>query len=151
MIRDGIMREVTSAGGVVWRLGSDGVVEIVVCSLREPLSWRLPKGTPDSGESVEQTALREVREETGLQVRSHGYIDSVDYEFNGYEDGVRYHKVVHFYLMTAVGGDVSLHDNEFDFVEWVASDEAARTLTFDTEAYIVQKAVSMVVREACAD
>ena len=57
-----------SAGGVVFRHGSDGV-EIVLCGRTAERLWALPKGTPEPDESLEQTALSEVREETGLQIK----------------------------------------------------------------------------------
>jgi 8-oxo-dGTP pyrophosphatase MutT (NUDIX family) len=72
-----------SAGGIVIRY-EDGVPHLVVGSRRrEPdgVTWTLPKGTPESGETVEQTALREVAEETGLQVRITEPLDSIEYWF----------------------------------------------------------------------
>ena len=69
-----------SAGGVVYRTDG-GNPEIVVCGRDSPPIWGLPKGTPDPGESHEQTAVREVEEETGLTVELEGLIDSIDYWF----------------------------------------------------------------------
>ena len=77
----------------------------------------LPKGTPEPGESEVQTALREVREETGLEVESQGRIGSINYWFADSKQDVRFNKTVHFYLMLPTGGDLSLHDDEFDAVE----------------------------------
>ena len=67
------------------------------------------------------------------------------------EDGARCHKVVHFYLMRPVGGDISWHDDEFDFVRWAPLDDACGTLTYDNEVDIVQKGVSMVEPGVRAD
>ena len=140
--------DLVSAGGVVYRLGARGGVEVAVCGLDYPKSWRLPKGTPDAGETTLQTALRETREETGLEVESEGYIDVVEYVFRRASDGARCRKRVHFYLMRPVGGDMSMHDHEFDFVRWMNVEDACRTLTHGNEVDIVQKGVSMVEERA---
>ena len=131
-----------SAGGVVARPLVDGF-EIVLCGRRQPRLWALPKGTPERGESREETALREVSEETGLQVRTNGPIDSVVYWFTRPSDGVLCHKTVHFYLMEAIGGDTAGHDREFDEVQWFEAEEALRAMTYENEAGIVQKSLSM--------
>ena len=138
----------TSAGGVVYRFDRSGQLQVAICGLRYPESWRLPKGTPDPGETQRQTALREVREETGLNVEPQEYIDNIDYWFVRAQDGVRCHKVVHFYLMKPVGGDLDSHDHEFDFVKWAPVEEACESLTYESEVDIVRKGVSMVEQKA---
>ena len=143
--------ELMSAGGVVYRTDTTGRVEVVICGRTYPEIWGLPKGTPDVGETEEQTALREVREETGLEVVTESYIDSIDFWFVRAVDGARCHKMVHFYLMRPVGGDVSRHDHEFDFVRWAQTDDACESLTYDNEVDIVQKGVSMVEQGVRAD
>lgn len=140
--------ELVSAGGVVYRMDARGGVDVAVCGRAYPESWRLPKGTPDKGETTLQTALRETREETGLEVESEGYIGGVEYAFRRASDGARCRKSVHFYLMRPVGGDMSMHDHEFDFVKWMNAEEACRTLTHGNEVDIVQKGVSMVEERA---
>ena len=137
------VENLVSAGGVVHRMGAEGV-EVVVCGLSEPQIWQLPKGTPDAGETREQTARREAEEETGLQVEIDEFIESIDYWFAA--DGVRYHKTVYFYLMSATGGDVSLHDHEFDTALWVPVEEALETLSYDNEVRVVQKGAALVSR-----
>lgn len=130
-----------SAGGVVYRRKRDEI-EIVLCGHRNPENWRLPKGTPDPGETRKETALREVQEETGLDVAIEGCLDSVQYWFNA--DGVRNHKTVHFYLMGATGGSIDNHDPEFDMVQWFKADEAEKTLTYETEVAVVRQAINLV-------
>ena len=68
----------------------------------------------------EETALREVEEETGLEVRITGALDSIEYWF--VQSGTRIHKTVHYFLMEPTGGDLAAHDHEFDEVRWIPFD-----------------------------
>jgi len=134
----------TSAGGIVVRHES-GQPWLVVGGRRrerDGRTWTLPKGTPNEGESREQTALREVEEETGLAVRITGTLDSIEYSF--VQSGTRIHKTVHYFLMEAIGGDLGAHDHEFDEVRWISFDAAATMLTFETERALVAKAARLL-------
>lgn len=161
-----------SAGGVVFRLasmrspdidfaqqrlGSSGVYEessgadegsysmdVVLVGRSQTGIWTLPKGTPHSGETVEQVAVREVQEETGLQVQLITYIGSISYSF--VRDQVRYHKRVRHFLLEAVGGDTTLHDHEYDLVQWFSLHEACRRLTYQNEVSILNQAEEMLPR-----
>ena len=147
MRRNTRVKQMVSAGGVVYRLHNDEV-EVVVCGLESPGIWGLPKGTPNPGETRQETALREVTEETGLEVEIEDFISSIDYWFVSSDDGTRCHKTVFFFLMSAIGGAVSLHDQEFDVVEWVPAESALNTLTYENEVRIVRKGLSMVKKKA---
>ncbi len=131
----------TSAGGVVFRR-TDLSAEVVICGRDSDGVWGLPKGTPDAGESLEQTAEREVTEETGLQVRIVDKVGVVEYWFS--RNGVRYHKWVHHYLLEALGGSTAGHDHEYDRVEWRPIEVAMKTLSFKNEVDIVKKARQMI-------
>lgn len=133
------IRNATAAGGVVMR-GAGEDAEVVLAGRVSDRTWVFPKGTPDDGETTEETALREVREETGLDVEIVRPIGSVEYWFA--VPGERVHKLVHFYLMNAVGGDVSRHDHEYDEVRWVPVAEARRLLSFDTYRDILDRALA---------
>ncbi len=110
----------------------------------EEVRWSLAKGTPDAGETMEETALREVREETGLDVEMQAPIKSIDYWFADRGGDVRYHKTVHFYLMVPVGGDTSLHDPEFDVVEWFPSERALEVLQYANEVEVLRRALELI-------
>ena len=131
----------TSAGGVVCRV-RDGVLEAVLCGRDNPRKWSLPKGTPEEGESVEETALREVCEETGLQVAIDAPVGSITYWFMLPRDGVRCRKVVHYFLMRAVGGSTEEHDAEFDEVRWFPVEEALSLMQYPNEARTLEKALA---------
>jgi 8-oxo-dGTP pyrophosphatase MutT (NUDIX family) len=131
----------TSAGGVVHRSVEDRH-EIVVVHRRAPVLWALPKGTPDSGETLEETALRETREETGLEVEIEAPISSIRYFF--VRGSTRFHKTVHFFLMRPMGGALELHDEEFDEVRWASAPEALALLTHATERSVVERALKLI-------
>lgn len=102
-------------------------------------SWSLPKGTPDGNETPEETALREVTEETGLKVRILDTIGDIHYRF--VRDGHRIHKTVHYYLMEATGGDLADHDHEFAEVGWFEIAEAEVLMCFPTERDVLARAL----------
>jgi 8-oxo-dGTP pyrophosphatase MutT (NUDIX family) len=132
------VRDAMAAGGVVVR-GSGERLEVVLTGRISDRTWVFPKGTPEAGESVEDTALREVSEETGLDVEIVRPIGQIEYWFA--VPGQRVHKIVHFFLMRAVGGDVSRHDHEYDEVRWVPVDEARRLLSYDTYRDMLDRAL----------
>ena len=107
---------------------------------RDGVTWTLPKGTPSAGETTEQTALREVAEETGLEVEITGDLPSIEYTF--IQDGTRIRKTVHYFLMEPTGGDLARHDHEFETVRWVPFAEAGALLSFQTERDLVTTAES---------
>lgn len=130
-----------SAGGVVIRHRQSGP-ELVLGRRRHDgrgAIWSLPKGTPDGDETPEETALREVAEETGLQVRILDTIGDIHYRF--VRGGRRIDKTVHYYLMEATGGDLAEHDHEFEAVRWVEVAEAETLMRFATERDILARAL----------
>jgi len=131
----------TSAGGVVHR-SEAGRVEIVLVRRRVPPLWALPKGTPDAGETLAETAIRETSEETGLTVEIEEPISSITYFF--VHGRTRFHKTVHFFLMHPTGGRLEDHDHEFDEVRWVPLDEALKIMTHATERNVVERAAELL-------
>ena len=138
-----------SAGGVVYRRADDRT-EVVLCGRHQTGTWSLPKGTPDQGESLEQTALREVQEETGLMVEIEESLGSINYWFVLPTDGIRCHKTVHFYLMAARGGSTTLHDPEFDEARWFPVEEGLRVMTFPNESEVVRRALAALAQRGAA-
>lgn len=137
----------TSAGGVVYRRTTAGP-EIVLAHRRAPSLWALPKGTPAAGESLEETALRETAEETGLAVEIEEPIGPISYVF--VRGSTRFFKTVHFWLMRPTGGDLSAHDHEFDDVRWVPLSEALRLMNYATERIVVERAERILAEVSAA-
>jgi len=135
-----------SAGGVTYRLVAGGGVEIALISVASPPRWQLPKGHVDPGESPEQAAMREVREETGIETTLVAPLEVIDYWYHGLARGrrVRVHKYVHFYLLAHRAGDVRDHDHEVHEARWMPLDEALRALAFDAERSVLERARGLI-------
>lgn len=131
-----------SAGGVVLR---DGQVVVIVPRRRAADGSRvlgLPKGHPHDGETPEQTAVREIREETGVIARALADLGEISYSFRG-SAGVSVAKRVRFFLFEYVAGDVADHDDEVEEAFWMAGAQARSTLTYEGERAIVGRALSI--------
>lgn len=140
------IRNQVSSGGVVFRQAAPGP-EVVVIMPRGTDRWQLPKGIVDPGESPEVTAVREVREEAGVNATLVGPIAKIEYWYVGDDrDGVRvrFHKVVHFFLLAFTAGDVADHDHEVAEARWLPLDQAIEQLAFRNEKAVVQKAKEMI-------
>lgn len=137
--------EQVSAGGVVFkRDGAD--VQIVIVQVVPELRWQLPKGIIDEGETNEQAALREVREEAGVDARIVEFAGTSEYWFSVKRQGVmqRCHKFVHFFVMAYESGDVRDHDHEVAEARWVPIATALDMFAFDSDREIVRKASAII-------
>jgi ADP-ribose pyrophosphatase YjhB (NUDIX family) len=134
----------TSAGGLVFST-RDGVVQGVLIGRRDRrgvLRWLLPKGHVEAGETVADTAIREVAEETGISGHIVAELGTVDFWFTAPDR--RVHKTVHHYLISADGGELSSADVEVDEVAWVPLDEMASRLSYDDERRLVEQVPSLL-------
>jgi 8-oxo-dGTP pyrophosphatase MutT (NUDIX family) len=137
----------TSAGGLVVD-GLDGPRGSQVAALigridrRGRTLWSLPKGHIELGETAEQTAIREVAEETGIQGDVLASLGSIDYWF--VTEGRRVHKTVHHYLLRFLGGELSDHDLEVSEVAWVPLDELPSRLAYADERRLAEVAGELI-------
>lgn len=137
-----------SAGGVIFR-ESEGI-EVALIATKGGEVWGLPKGLVERerNEPLEEAALREVQEETGLFGRVLERIDKIEYWYRWEEDNepVRYHKIVYFFLIEHQGGDVRNHDFEVDEVRWFALAEAERVASYESEREILHKTGELLAK-----
>jgi len=134
-----------SAGGVVFN--EDQEVVVIIPTRRAADGSRvlaLPKGHPDGEESAAQAALREVREEAGVEAEVVESLGEVKYWYQ--RSGRRIAKSVEFFLLRYVSGDVADHDHEVEAARWIPAAEAAGTLTYDGEREMVRRALSRLDR-----
>ncbi len=125
----------------------DRAVDVALAARRTrkgDLAWGLPKGLVEKGEAPEETAVREVQEETGLVAEIIEPLGDISYWYVWNEERVR--KKVTFFLMEAVGGDVSVHDHEMEDVRWFPLPEAGRRATYPSERDVLRRAADALVR-----
>lgn len=128
-----------------------GILAIV--SVGNPERWQLPKGLVDPGETPEGTAQREVREEAGIEATLVAPLDTIEYWYVGHrgKQRVRFHKFVHFFLLTYEGGPLSDHDHEVNEARWVSLEQAQTMLAFKGERQAVAQAASLLAQMALSE
>ncbi len=142
-----------SAGGLVYQRRA-GALAVVLAARRHPesgaLVWTIPKGHIEPGESSEEAAVREVREETGLEAEAEARLGDITYWFARRDAGgrvVRVWKRVRFFLMRRRGGRFGDRDREMDAVRWFSLDEAERAAAFENERMLMRRARTLLARE----
>jgi 8-oxo-dGTP pyrophosphatase MutT (NUDIX family) len=127
----------------VYRRRHDGKVEILLAARRTrrgDIAWGLAKGGIEDGETIEDAAVREVREETGIDAVIEESLGDTRY-FYIWEE-VRIRKTVHFFLMRATGGDIEARDDEMEEVRWFPLSRALKRAAYRGERQVLQRAAA---------
>jgi len=146
------VRREFSAGGLVYRKLPGGELDFILIRPKGAKSWALPKGHIENQESARDAAVREVREETGLEVGKVEPLGDVSYIFSWRDQPegplVRIFKRVSFFTMEFAGGDPSRHDAEIEEVVWVPAADAVQRATYKDERKLIEKAIASLSASA---
>ena len=129
-----------SAGGITVK-GQ----EILLCQHSQHHGWVFPKGLigdKNENESKEETAIREVKEETGIDGKIIKTLTPVEYWF--VYEGEKVKKTVYYFLMEHVGGDIAQHDHEMENVEWLPKDKVEEKLTYKSDKKVWQEVKNLI-------
>lgn len=139
-------KEQVSAGGVAYLKRGARIYVALISVGEQEARWQLPKGLVGKNESNEAAAMREVREETGLETELVAPLETVEYWYFSGSGArrVRFHKFVHFFLLRYKSGKTSDHDAEVNEARWVEIHEAEELLAFKSEKRLVALAREMI-------
>ena len=135
-----------SAGGIVYYdAGGDGPVYLLMSNRKG--YWEFPKGHVDQGETEEEAAIREVREETGLndvKIVS-GFKVKIKYTYS--KDGKKYPKEVVFFLMKAEPKRVEVSEEHTGYV-WLKYEDAIKKISYDNARKVLEKAHKFLMKNS---
>lgn len=131
------MKRAFSAGGVVYKIEHDKL-KILLIATQGGRVWSLPKGIIEKNESPKETALREIKEETGVETKIIDEIGEVSYWFA--LNNEKYFKTVKYFLAEYIGGEIN-PDREIDFAQWFSPKEALEKLKYKSDREILKKAL----------
>lgn len=139
MLKPASLKRQISSGGIIFRR-TDTTADVVLVSVRGGKLWCIPKGLIDKGETPEVTAVREVREETGLRGEIRDKLGDISYWYYIQNRNTKCRKTVHMYLLEYVSGITSDHDSEVEDARWFPIDTAIETVSFRGDRSVLLKA-----------
>lgn len=125
-----------SAGGIVFKKENE---KLEILLIRVKNRWSFPKGNIEKGEPKDKAALREVKEETGVDAEIIKYLGEVDYWYN--TGLTKIHKFVYYYLMKYAGGEIVPQKEEIDEAKFIPVEEVEKVLTYPTDKEMFEKAL----------
>lgn len=125
-----------SAGGVVYKKEDDGLKILLI---RNKDRYGFPKGNVERTEKKEDAAVREVKEETGIDAQIEEYLGNVEYWYRSSVDTI--HKFVYYYLMRYTGGEINPQKEEIEAAEWVPVENVMDMLSFDKDKKVFEIAL----------
>lgn len=146
------MKREFSAGGIVFKITNNkkqitkSNILWLVCQHSQHKGWVFPKGfigDKIAGESIEETALREVEEETGVKGKILKKLDDPAGYFYIWKGEKRY-KTVYYFLMRYISGDISRHDFEMSAVEWWTKEKVEKDLTYKSDKLAFKEASKLI-------
>jgi len=136
-------RKVVSAGGVVlWKHDND--IFICIVKRRNKGVWILPRGRIEKNEHMEETVIREIKEETGIEATIIKKIGIISYSFYSNKDKVTYNKVVHFYLLRLDKQEDFVPNQEIEEKLWIPLTKAKEILSYEAEKNIIDKVIEFI-------
>ncbi len=128
-----------SAGGIVFDKENE---KILLCQHSQHHGWVFPKGLIDKGEKKEETAVREVEEETGIKAEILKPLSPVTYWY--VFEGEKIKKTVYYFWMESTGGDITKHDHEMENVEWLAPQDVEERLSYKSDKEVWKQARKLI-------
>jgi 8-oxo-dGTP diphosphatase len=134
-----------SAGGIVYKKDPD--LKILVSQHSQHHGWVFPKGLigdkdENKNQTKEETAIREVKEETGAQGEIEKTLTPVTYWY--FWEGEKIKKTVYYFIMKFVGGDITVHDHEMEDVQWIDPSEAEKRLSYPGDRKVWKEAAALL-------
>jgi 8-oxo-dGTP diphosphatase len=130
----------TSAGGIVYREDPNGIRILMIAD--DKGRWSFPKGQVDKGESPRETAVREVKEETGISGDAETELGKTEYFYR--KGRLLIHKTVYFYLIRALSDAITPQTSEISDARWFSADDARRRSTFAANTELLEKALKEI-------
>ena len=132
-----------SAGGVLFK-EVDGKFQVIIYSRNNSSQWCLPKGKIEQGETKEAAAVREIKEETGLDGEVVKHLKDIYYSYVDKKRKVLLNKTVHYFLVKYTKGQINTDDAGVEDVIWIDIKEAINRMTFDNEKQTLQRALNVL-------